>query len=72
MFLDDTPGKFDSSQAGMTTDRIENQAEKKTRTNLKNRGTTSLAQINDMSGNKEIERILIFYKDKTFSEYTPS
>jgi hypothetical protein len=26
----------------------------------------------ELPAHKEIERILIFYKDKTFSEYTPS
>ena len=38
---------------------------------------TKVAPLVNLSGpelpaNKEIERILIFYKDKTFSEYTPS
>jgi len=48
-------------------------------TEKKNQGLphTKVAPSVNLSGpelpaNKEIERILIFYKDKTFSEYTPS
>ena len=68
-FLEDAPDKLESKPAGRPKTKSN---ETKRQPIPNNQGLVSIIQTSDLPLNKEIERILIFYKDKTFSEYTPS
>jgi transcriptional regulator with XRE-family HTH domain len=68
-FLEHTA--MESNSIGTPVENSEVYTEKKKISNPKKQSIAAI-QTSDIAANKEIERILVFYKDKTFSEYMPS